>query len=441
MLNGIFVFLIGTAVLVAAFTGTMAKLTADSAEAAKTAVTLALSLVGQMALWLGLMRVLREAGMLAALGRRLAPVMGKLFPSVPADHPAMSAMIMNIGANMLGLGNAATPFGLKAMRELDRLNPRPGVATDAMAMFLSINTAGVAVLPLGVIAIRASMGAKDLAGVILPSMLSAAAGTIVAIIACRLFQGGARWAAENYEPTPASERPPVAEIKGLAEAEQLAAQNIRSDPLRRGLVLLVFAAIGVALARTIAARPAGEGGLDTLKIVVGDWLLPLLMLLIIALGYMRRVKVYEVFIQGAKEGFDIAISIIPFLVAILVAIAMFRASGAMGLLVEWIGPATAAVGLPAEALPMALIRPLSGSGAMAVMSDTMKTYGPDSLVGFMVSVMNGSTETTFYVLALYFGSVGVRATRHTVWPCLVADAAGIGAAVLFSHVFWRPITG
>lgn len=441
MLNGIFVFLIGTAVLVAAFTGTMAKLTADSAEAAKTAVTLALSLVGQMALWLGLMRVLREAGMLAALGRRLAPVMGKLFPSVPADHPAMSAMIMNIGANMLGLGNAATPFGLKAMRELDRLNPRPGVATDAMAMFLAINTSGVAVLPLGVIAVRASLGAHDLGGIIVPSILATTCSTLTAVMVGRLLQGRARWAPERFEPLADGERPAQAEIKGLADAEKIAAQAVQSDPLRRLIVVAAFVAVGAGLVRAVLARPETEGALDTLKIVVGDWLLPVLMLLIVAVGFMRRVKVYEVFIQGAKEGFDIAITIIPFLVAILVAIAMFRGSGAMGVLVDLLAPVTSLIGMPAEALPMALIRPLSGSGAMAVLTDTIKTHGPDSFVGFLVSVMNGSTETTFYVLALYYGSVSVRATRHTLWPCLAADAAGLTSAVLFSYVFWRPLAG
>ncbi len=439
MLNGLFVFLIGASVLVAAFTGNMAKLTGDSAEAAKSAVNLAIGLIGQMALWLGLMRVLREAGMLAALGRGLAPVMRRLFPSVPPEHPAMSAMIMNLGANMLGLGNAATPFGLKAMRELDKLNPRPGVTTDAMAMFLSINTAGVAVLPLGVIAVRASLGAKDLAGVILPSMLSAAFGTIVAIVACRLLQGRSRWAAERFEPIPEAERPKQAEIKGLDEAEKIAALVTKTAPARAAAVGLIAVAVMVALGRTIADRPVGEGGLDTLKIVVGEWMLPVLMLTIVSLGFMRKVKVYEVFIQGAKEAFEISVTIIPFLVAILVGIAMFRASGAMGLIVDAIGPYTAAVGMPAETLPMAIIRPLSGSGALGVLTETMKTYGPDSFIGFVVSVMNGSTETTFYVLALYFGSVGVRATRHTLWPCLAADFAGIAAAVAFSHVFWRSV--
>lgn len=439
MLNGIFVFLIGASVVVAALTGNISKLTGQSAEAAKNAVNLAISLIGQMALWLGLMRVLREAGMLKTLARGLAPVMSRLFPAVPPEHPAMSAMIMNFGANMMGLGNAATPFGLKAMRELDKLNPRPGVATNAMSTFLAINTSGVAVLPLGVIAVRASLGAKDLGGIIIPSIVATLCSTVTAILVCRLLQNRARWAPERFEPIPESERPKDTEIKGLAEAEQIAALTVQGTPARLGVVALVFATIAFALARTFTERPAGEGAMETVKVITGDWLLPLLMLLIVSIGYLRRVKVYEVFIQGAKEAFDISVTIIPFLVAILVGIAMFRASGAMEVLVGAIGPVTAMVGMPAEALPMALIRPLSGTGALAVLTETMKTHGPDSFVGFVVSVMNGSTETTFYVLALYFGSVGVRATRHTLWPCLAADFVGLSAAVALSYVFWRPM--
>jgi len=438
VLNGIFLFLIVGSVLTAAFTGTMAKLTNDSAEAAKGAVTLAIGLIGQMALWLGMMRILREAGLLAGLGRALNPIMRRLLPSVPADHPAMSAMIMNMGANILGLGNAATPFGLKAMRELDTLNPRPGVATNAMSMFLAINTSGVAVLPLGVIAIRASLGAKDLGGIILPSILATAFSTSAAILVCKLLESRARWSPSRFETS--GERVIGPEIKGLADAEKLATSVAPSDPVRLAVMGLIYLAIGVGLFRTVSAMPSGDP-LATVKTVVGDWLLPLLMMLIVSLGFVRKAKVYEVFIQGAKEGFDIAVTIIPFMVAILVGIAMFRGSGAMSVLVDAISVVTTPLGFPAEALPMAIIRPLSGSGAMAVMSETMKTYGPDSFIGFVVSVMNGSTETTFYVLALYFGSVGVRATRHTVWPCLAADFVGMSAAVAFSYVFWRPLAG
>jgi spore maturation protein SpmA len=435
VLNGIFFALLAGGVLVAAFTGTMAKLTTDSAEAAKTAVTLAIGLVGSMTLWLGMMRILRDGGLLASLGRALAPLMRRLFPDVPPEHPAMSAMIMNLGANVLGLGNAATPFGLKAMRELDTLNPRPGVATNAMALFLAINTSGVAVLPLGVIAVRASLGAKDLAGIVLPSILATACSTLAAVLVTKLIERRAAFAPERY----AGDAGPDAQAKrgdigGMAEAVEIAELVRPFYGPSAVLAALLFGAALVGLARHVAAAPGAP--LDVVRAVASDWLIPLLVLAIVCFGAAKRVKLYESFITGAKEGFDVAVRIIPFMVAILVGIASFRASGALDALVSALAPAAGLLGIPPETLPMAFIRPLSGSGALAVMTDTMKAHGPDSLIGFVVSVMNGSTETTFYVLAVYFGSVGVRATRHTLIPCLVADVVGMTAAVYWSRLFW-----
>ncbi|MFO0727471.1 MAG: nucleoside recognition domain-containing protein [Myxococcota bacterium] len=445
MLNGIFFFLIVGSVVVASFTGTMGKLTADSAEAAKNAVTLCIGLIGQMALWLGMMRILREGGLLHAMSRAIGPIFQRLIPSVPPDHPAMAAMVLNMTANMLGLGNAATPFGLKAMRELERLNPSPGVATNAMAMFLAINTSGLAVFPLGVIAVRASLGAKNLAGITIPSILSTFTAAAAGILVAKLLEKQSRFDPARFaEPSTGGEATLMSQasgehkdaaIKGMEEAEKIAATKPTSRP--HALVgWVVIAAILVGLGKTLVGRPEHASAFDAMKSVVSEWLIPMLMLGVLLFGYAKRVKVYETFISGAKEGFDIGISIIPFLVAILVAIAMFRASGAMDFLVHLIGPVTNLIGIPAETLPMAFIRPLSGSGALAVMTDTMKTYGPDSLVGFIVSVMNGSTETTFYVLAVYFGSVGIRATRHTVWACLAADVAGLASAVLYSRIFY-----
>ena len=441
MLNAIFIALIAGAVLVAAFMGTMPETNQAALDAAKSAVmVIAFGLIGPMALWLGFMRVLREAGFMTSIARALAPVMRWLFPDVPPEHPAMGAMILNLAANVLGLGNAATPFGLKAMRELETLNPRPGVATNSMALFLAINTSGVAVLPLGVIAIRASLGSTNAAGILVPTLLATACSTLAAVITAKLLQGRALFSAERVAVgTPAGAAPvtaAAAAIKGIEEAEQIAGVHTKSEPMRRLLFAGFLVLTAVALVRQLASGAPETSGLDGAKQALDTWLLPALMASIVLFGTARRVNVYDAFIAGAREGFEIAIMIIPFLVAILVGVAMFRASGALEALTAAVSPVTSTFGFPAEALPMAMIRPLSGSGAMAVMTETMTTYGPDSFVGYLVSVLNGSTETTFYVLALYFGSVGVRAARHTVLACLAADFTGIAAALVFSRIFF-----
>lgn len=438
MMNGIFLFFIVSAVAFAAVTGRMPAVNQAGLEAAKTAVTLALGLVGQMALWLGFMRVVRDAGLMAGLSRALHPLARRLFPEIPADHPALGAVLMNLAANMLGLTNAATPFGLKAMRELEKLNPRPGVATNAMALFLAINTSGVAVLPLGMIALRAQLGARDVAGITLPSILATMCSTTVAIIVAISLSRLPRFAADRHLGNEAAPAPAdlEKEIKGLDDAEKLAAMET-STPWSRRLVLLGFLLVlAYGVFDTARTAPAESSAFDITKGVLSDWLLPVLMAFIVLLGFGRRVRVYESFVAGAKEGFDVAVMIIPYLVAILVAVGMFRAAGLLELLVSVVDPLTSLVGLPAEALPVALIRPLSGSGAFGVISEVMKTHGPDSFVGFLVSVLNGSTETTFYVLALYFGSVGVRATRHTVFACLAADMTGVLAALFFARIFF-----
>jgi spore maturation protein SpmB len=386
------------------------------------------------------MRVLRDAGVLHSIARGLAPLMRRLFPGVPSDHPAMSAMIMNISANMLGLGNAATPFGLKAMRELDQLNPRKGVATDSMALFLAINTSGVAVFPLGAIAIRASLGSENAAGILVPSILATLCSTIVGVLVARALARRPAYAPERFaEAGPAESETEGGLAAGIGlpdEVEEVAAPPPPTSRLRVALALIFAAVLAVALVRYFTGAAAESGALDAVKAVLNSWMLPLLMAAIVLFGFSHRLKVYESFIQGAREGFQIAVMIIPFLVAILVAVGMFRASGALDALVALVAPVTSLVGFPAEALPMALVRPLSGSGAMGVMTETMQQLGPDSFVGYLVSVMNGSTETTFYVLALYFGSVRVRAARHTVLACLSADATGVAAALLWCRIFF-----
>lgn len=436
MLNAIFILLISISVVFAAFRGTMTEVMNASIESANGAVQIAIGLLGMMTLWLGLMRVLRDAGFMAALARALAPVMRRLFPDVPADHPAMGAMIMNLSANMLGLANAATPFGLKAMKELEALNNRPGVATDSMALFLAINTSGVAVMPLGVIAVRASLGSMDAAGIFVPTILATTCSTVVGVAVAKLLQRRPTFAVERYpergpgEPAGSSL---ASGIKGLDRAEETARIEVRSSVVRTTVLLLFFLLLIVALALQVRSAGASAGAWDITRQILSSWLLPILMVTILLAGFTRRVNVYDSVIAGAREGFEIFVMIIPFLVAILVAVGMFRASGAMDFIAGGLARATS---IPAEGLMMALVRPLSGSGALGVMTEAMRANGPDSFAGYLVSVMNGSTETTFYVLALYFGSVGIRAGRHTVIACLAADAAGFTAAFILTRLFF-----
>ena len=381
-------------------------------ESASGAVELAIGLVGVMTLFLGLVKIAEAGGMLTILARLIRPLMVRLFPEVPPDHPAMGAMILNMSANALGLGNAATPFGIRAMQELDKLNPQPGTATDAMALFLAINTSSVTLLPTGVIALRAAAGSLEPAG-ILPTTLFATMGSTVAAIAAAVFYRRffplktSRKTAANHTAEPAAE---------TAEGSEV-------PPTGYPLWVSLFA-LGAVAALIPLAIFFGR--------TISPWILPALMVFFLVFGFTRRVRVYEVFVEGAKEGFQVAIRIIPYLVAILVAVGMFRASGGLGAVVNWIGGWTAKVGLPAEALPMAIMRPLSGSGAYGILASIINdpTIGPDSYTGYLVSTLQGSTETTFYVMAVYFGAVQVRRIRHTLAAALTADLFGLICAIL-----------
>jgi len=428
MMNAIWLGLVVASVVTAAFAGTMPAVAAASVESAKAAVTLALGLIGVMAFWLGMMRIVQDGGLLRSLARLLRPVMVRLFPDVPPEHPAMSAMIMNIATNMLGLGNAATPFGIKAMMELDRLNPRRGVATDAMVLFLAINTSNVAVAPLGVIALRASIGSTNAAGIWLPTLLATSLSTAAAIVAAKLLQRVYRpvtaYAATTAAPSASSAAPALPEVDAPAEERPTSGTGC-------ALAVLAVAALGVGFAlhlRDGLASGNALGGL--LRDAASTWLLPVLIVVMLGYGVAKRVAVYDAVIAGAREGFEVAVRIIPFLVAIVVAAGMFRASGLLEVVVRAVGPLTDAVGFPAQAIPMAILRPLSGSGAYAVMAEIMQAEGPDSRVGYLVSVLQGSSETTFYVLAVYFGAVAVTKVRHAVAAGLIADLFGIIGAVL-----------
>ena len=393
----------------------MEALSSAMVESAGGAVELAIGLVGVMTLFLGLMKVAEAGGMLTILARLIRPLMVRLFPDVPADHPAMGAMILNLLANALGLGNAATPFGIRAMQELERLNPRPGTATNAMALFLAINTSSVTLLPTGVIALRAAAGSAEPAAILPTTLFATIGSTGVAIMAAKLYQ---RFA-------PAGQ--PAAVLETSAPTSEAPETPVPATPAEDGRAYPLWVSI-LALAALATLIPAAI----YFGRAISPWILPGLMAGFLLFGALRRVAIYEVFVEGAKEGFQVALRIIPYLVAILVSVGMLRASGALDLLVGALAPVTRPLGLPAEALPMALMRPLSGSGAYGILASIINdpAIGPDSYTGLLVSTLQGSTETTFYVMAVYFGAVQVKRLRHAMAAALTADAAGVIFAIL-----------
>jgi spore maturation protein SpmA len=390
-----------------------------------------------MAFWLGLMRVLQRGGLLRGIARLVRPVTSRLFPEVPLDHPAMSMMIMNMVANMLGLGNAATPFGLKAMTELDKLNRHKGTASNAMALFLAINTSNLAILPTGIIALRSSLGSDYPGSIILPSILATAFSTCVAILAVKLLQNLPWFRTRREEATrKADNEGAPGEDIDLSVAQTLfeAVPDKPSVAVRVTGWLLVVITCGALVFALLTRSQTGPGGVDdgwesALSAAVAEWPLAILIVIFVLYGLIRGVKVFDAIVEGGREAFEFAVRFVPYFIVIMVGIGMLQASGAVDLLVDWLQPATSLAGMPAETLPMALMRPLSGKGAYGVAAEIMKIHGADTLIGQIVSTMQGSTETTFYVLALYFGVVRVRNTRHTVPACLLADLAGVLAAV------------
>ncbi|WP_313563034.1 nucleoside recognition domain-containing protein [Diaphorobacter nitroreducens] len=379
-------------------------------DGARAGFEISLGLAGIMALWLGLMRVGERAGMVELLARLAGPLLTRLFPAVPAGHPAQGAMTMNISANLLGLDNAATPLGLKAMQELQTLNREPaGTASNAQIMFVVMNTAGLTLIPTSVIAIRQSVALKqglgagfNAADIFLPTLLVTFASLLAGVLAVALFQRLPIWRARLLLPLLAVGGVLAAAVAGLA---QLPAEQ--------------------------AAQIAGATGAGVILGVVALFLLA---------GAWRRVNVYDAFIDGAKEGFGVAVQIIPYLVAILAAIGVFRAAGCMDALLAAIGAGVAALGWNTDflpALPVGLMKVLSGAGARGLMIDVLQTHGVDSFVGRLAAIVQGSTETTFYVLAVYFGSVGVKHTRHALACALVADAVGLLAAIGVGYTLLR----
>ena len=403
----------------------MQALSQGMIDSAAGAVELAIGLIGVMALFLGLMKVAEAGGLLTIIARLISPLMRRLFPEVPPEHPAMGAMILNFSANALGLGNAATPFGIRAMQELDRLNTKPGVATDPMVLFLAINTSSVTLLPTGVIALRASAGSHDAAGILPTTLVATLAATTAAILAARLYQSLTPFAAAPVlNETHRDDSAPNA--KATDATERLAQDT--GEPYPLWVSALALSALAALIPLTIVFGQA-----------LSAWIIPLLFVGFLTFGVLRRVAVYETFVEGAKDGFWVAVRIIPYLVTILTAVGMLRASGALEAMIDRLGPLTETLGLPAQALPMALLRPLSGSGAYGILASIIQdpAIGPDSYTGYLVSTLQGSTETTFYVLAVYFGAIQIRRIRHALAAALTADLAGICAAVAICSYLYR----
>ena len=373
----------------------------SSFEAAKTGFEISIGLTGILSLWLGIMKIGEKGGVIQAFARWAAPVFSKLFPEIPKDHPVTGAIFMNLSANLLGLDNAATPMGLKAMQQLQDLNPEKERASNSMVMFLCINASGLTLIPITIMMYRAQLGAANPSDVFLPIMLTTFTSTLVAILAVCLKQG--------------------------------------ISILQRNL-LLFFGGMGLLIGGLITLFHAMEQEQVSLySTLFANMLLFTIMCGFLWSGVRKRINVYDTFIEGAKEGFQTAITIIPYLVAILVGIGVFRALGAMDFLIEGVRMGVAAVGLNTdfvEALPTMLMKPLSGSGSRGMMLDAMNTYGADSFVGRLSSIVQGSCDTTFYVVALYYGSVGVRNTRYTVQCALLADLAGAIVAVAMAYLFF-----
>lgn len=371
-------------------------------DSADTAFRLSIGLTGVLTLWMGIMKIGENGGVISVLSRLLSPIFVKLFPDIPKGHPVTGSIFMNLSANMLGLDNAATPLGLKAMSELQELNRDKDTASNPMIMFLVLNTSGLTIIPISIMMYRSQMGAAQPTDVFIPILISTFFSTLAGLIAVCLYQ--------------------------------------RINMLNR-TILLFLGGISVIIAGIIYLFAGlDRGTINTYSTLIANILLFTVIIAFIVAAAIRKVNVYESFIDGAKDGFSTAIKIIPYLVAILVAVGVFRASGAMDYIIGGIGHLVTLCGLNSDfvpALPTALMKPLSGSGARGLMVDAMNTYGADSFVGRLVSVMQGATDTTFYILAVYFGSVGIKKTRHAL-PCgLIADFTGIVAAIIISYLFFH----
>ncbi len=382
-------------------TGVFADIIGSTFDNAKTAFEISLGLTGVLSLWMGIMKIGEKGGMVNILSKALSPVFTRLFPDIPKGHPATGHIFMNIAANMLGLDNAATPLGLKAMESMQELNTKKDTATNPMIMFLVLNTSGLTIIPVSIMVYRAQMGAAQPTDVFVPILLATFAATLAGIIVTSLYQ--------------------------------------RINLLQPVLLITLGGLCALVAGVIWGFSQMDKETMDTVSTLSANIILFSIILAFIISGMTKRINVYEAFIEGAKDGFTTAVRVIPYLVAILVAIGVFRASGGMDLLIQGINWAVESCGGNTDfvaSLPTALMKPLSGSGARGMMVDTMTTYGADSFAGRLACIFQGSTDTTFYILAVYFGSVGIRHTRHAVTCGLLADLAGILAAIAVAYFFF-----
>jgi len=372
-------------------------------DMSKTAFEIAIGLTGILAFWLGMMKIGEKAGAVQMLARLVSPLMKRLFPSIPENHPAMGSILMNISANMLGLDNAATPLGLKAMKELQELNPKKDTASDAQVLFLVLNASGLTLIPVSIMTYRAKLGAANPADIFLPILFATFFSTVVGILVTAFFQ--------------------KIEIKNVVFLSWFI-----------GLSAAVFGTLWYF--STLSAEEMGIA-----SAFLGGIILFAIIMFFLTLSAIKKVMPFDAFVEGAKEGFSTAVMVIPYLIAILAAVAAFRASGAMDFIMSGVAAGFNFCGIPADivpSLPTAIMKPLSGSGARGMMVDAMQQYGADSFAGRLSCMFQGTTDTTFYIIAVYFGSVAIRKTRHAVFCGLAADVAGVIAAITIAYIFFPP---
>ena len=454
MLNYIWLGLVVAAVLIAGFhnligadSGTLKEMTDKGFEMAKAAVIdIALPLVGIMALWLGIMRLAEKAGLVQLLARIMRPVMKWLFPDVPVNHPAMGSMLMNMAANFLGLSNAATPLGLRAMKDLETLNQRPGTATNAMCTFLALNTSSIQLLPVTAVAVLAAAGSVQPYAIIGTAIIATTFSTIAGVTSVKLLE---KLPGYRLPPLPVSEKSELRSSKPETDAAlpatkdepQIASMN-GYGTVALGLFFLFFVALLVVISfpellnRPVSTQMQQQNGFVRSLNTVSLLAVPFLLSFFPLYAALRGVKVYEHFVEGAKEGFQVAVNIIPYLVAILVAVGMLRGAGGVDLITKALKPVLDFVHFPSELLPMCLMRPLSGSGTLGLFTELVKQFGPDSLIARTAGTIYGSTETTFYVIAVYFGAVSIKRTRHAVPAGLIADGVGMIASVIICRMMF-----
>jgi spore maturation protein SpmA len=449
MLNYVWLGLIAFALLLGGFSGHIDVVGTGAIDGAKKAVDLAIGLIGIVTLWLGLMRLAEKAGLVHRLGLALKPIMRWLFPEVPAEHPAMGAIILNVAANILGLNNAATPLGLRAMQELQSLNRRAGVATNAMCMLLAINTSSITLIPVTVIGLLALAHGKNPTLVIGTSLAATAIAHAAAIISCKLLERSPFYRLpppDKGTPDPSLEQMESRPMSG-AEGKKIQEQAAASDaglPWVPGakwiLALLAGLFIGMWIftafpeyfraGHAVVLEEANHNLILRLIEGISVLAIPWLLLFFPLYAALRRIPVYEEFVEGGKEGFQVILRILPYIVGMLVATSMFSAAGGMKLIADWTRPITSLIGFPSELVPLAIIRPFSGSASLPLLQDIITRFGPDSTLAMMAGTMYGCSETTFYVIAVYFGSVGIRKTRHAIPAGIIADIIGPIASVL-----------